>query len=44
MHLSKHTVAAASPRAKTYIVYDDTVPGLGLRVTPTGAKSYTLEL
>lgn len=41
--IDKRTVAAASPRVKTFIIYDDTVPGLGLRVTPTGAKSFTLD-
>lgn len=38
--ISKHTVAEAQPKAQRYIIFDTAVPGFGLRVYPTGRKSW----
>lgn len=38
--LTKRTVDAAQPEASRYIVWDQELKGFGLRVEPTGAKSF----
>ena len=40
MRLGKATVAALRPEAREYTVRDTLVPGLGVRVRPTGARTY----
>ncbi|MBK1723215.1 tyrosine-type recombinase/integrase [Thiocystis violacea] len=42
--LTKEMVSGFKPRASKFIVWDDTTPNLGLRVYPSGAKSYVLRL
>ena len=42
MALTERRIRDARPNAKTFILWDDQVRGLGLRVTPKGAKSYVL--
>ena len=41
--LTERIIRDASPNKKTYIIWDKTVKGLGLRVTAAGAKSYVLD-
>jgi integrase len=41
--LTKTAVAALQPRASAYIIYDADLPGFGVRVTPTGAKSWVVD-
>lgn len=41
--LTKTSVQALAPRGKTYIVYDDTLKGFGVRVTRSGARSWIVE-
>lgn len=41
--LTKRVVDAARPRAVRYTVWDGEVPGLGLRVSPSGLKSWIIE-
>ena len=36
-------VRAAKPREKRYDLRDDVIPGLSLRVFPTGARSFALD-
>ena len=43
VRLSKRTVDAAKPTSRTYVLYDDTLAGFGLRVTPAGFKSFVAE-
>ena len=38
--LTKAVVEAAEPGAVEYTIWDSAIPGFGLRVRPTGAKSY----
>ena len=40
--LTERIVRDAAPRPKTFILWDSTVKGLGLRTTPKGVKSYIL--
>lgn len=42
--LTKELVTRAKPQAKKFTVWDSTVPDFGLRVYPSGAKSYVLRL
>lgn len=37
--LTKRAVEAAAPRTKNYILWDDDLPGFGLRVFPSGKRS-----
>ena len=41
--ITKRVVDAAEPGAARYTLFDSEVPGFGLRVYPTGAKSWVLE-
>lgn len=38
--ISKRTVDAAMPASKDVILWDEKLPGFGLKVTPAGGKSY----
>ena len=40
--LTERIVRDAKPGPKTHILWDSTVKGLGLRITPKGVKSYIL--
>ena len=40
--LTERIVRDAKPGPKTFILWDATVKGLGLRITPKGVKSYIL--
>jgi Arm DNA-binding domain len=41
--LTKRTVETLGPGAKPFIAFDEDVKGFGLRVMPSGGKSYILE-
>ena len=41
--LTKSSVAALGPRASAFVAFDATLPGFGVRVQPTGAKSFVME-
>ncbi|MBB59207.1 MAG: integrase, partial [Rhodospirillaceae bacterium] len=41
--LSKRTVDTLSPGEKEYFVWDEDMPGFGLRVWPTGRKVYLIQ-
>jgi len=41
--ISKRTVDALKPAAKSYIAFDETLKGFGVRVLPSGAKSWVIE-
>ena len=41
--LTKRMVDAARPQSKDYIVFDEQLPGFGLRVMPSGKKSYLIQ-
>ncbi|MCA0431630.1 MAG: site-specific integrase [Proteobacteria bacterium] len=41
--LSKKTVDACVPKDREYFVWDEDMPGFGLRVFPSGKKSYVLQ-
>lgn len=41
--LSKKAVDAARPRLKDYVIWDDDLPGFGLRVFASGKRSYVLQ-
>ena len=43
VRLSKRTVDAAAPQANRYTLFDEDVTGFGLRVFPSGQKSYVIE-
>lgn len=40
--LSKRTVDAAAPKATRYVLFDEVLTGFGLRVSPSGQKSYVI--
>ncbi len=42
MRLTDAAIARLRPRAREYTVWDRSVPGLGVRVRPTGGRSYVL--
>lgn len=43
MRLSKRVVDSSAPRAVRYTIFDDVVPGFGLRVFSSGRKSWIFE-
>ena len=43
VRLTKRSVDASEPRSKRYIVWDSDLSGFGLRVEPTGAKSFLVK-
>lgn len=43
VRITKRVVEAAEPRASRYTIFDSALPGFGLRVFPTGAKSWIFE-
>ncbi len=40
--LSKRIVDAAAPQSKRYEIWDSEIPGFGLRISPSGSKTYFL--
>ncbi len=40
MNISKRTVDGLVPRGKRYFVWDETLKGFGVRVEPSGRKTY----
>ncbi len=42
--LSQHVVERAAPAGEPYFIWDRNLKGFGLRVTPSGAKSYFVKL
>ena len=43
MKLTERLVGSLKPRATDQLTWDDTLPGFGLRVKPSGAKSYLIQ-
>ena len=41
--LTKRTVEAAKPQVKDYIIWDEELPGFGLRVYRSGKRSYVIQ-
>ncbi|MEM8589192.1 MAG: tyrosine-type recombinase/integrase [Pseudomonadota bacterium] len=41
--LNKRTVEAARPEAREYVLWDENLPGFGLRIMPTGRRSYIVQ-
>jgi hypothetical protein len=41
--LTKHIVDTAEIRATEYFIWDDDIPGFGLRVLPSKRKSYIVQ-
>jgi integrase len=41
--ISRRSVEALLPQSKTYIVYDKSLPGFGVRITQSGAKSWIVD-
>jgi len=41
--ISKRTVDAAKPSARDWFLWDDDLPGFGLKVTPAGGKIYVFQ-
>ena len=42
-HLTTRSVADASPETKRYILWDDALTGFGVRVSPTGGRSFIVQ-
>ena len=43
LKLTRRTVDAASPTDKSFIIFDSELKGFGLRVLPSGAKTWVVE-
>ena len=43
VHLTKRVIDSTKPEAVDVLLWDDEVPGFGLRVKPNGLKSYALQ-
>jgi Arm DNA-binding domain len=43
LKLSKRVVDAAEPKDKDYVIWDEDLPGFGLRVFKSGKRSYVLQ-
>ncbi len=41
--LTKRIVEGATPKVKEYYLWDEDIPGLGLRVMPSGRKQYIVQ-
>jgi integrase len=41
--ITKRTVDSAAPRGAEYLLWDDQLPGFGLRVYPSGRRTYILQ-
>lgn len=41
--LTKREIDAQKPKAKEYVLFDDELPGFGLRVKPSGVKSWLIQ-
>lgn len=41
--ITKRTVETAAPRDKEYYIWDEDIPGLGLRVLPSGRRQYIVQ-
>jgi hypothetical protein len=41
--LTKRTIDAAEIKAKDYFIFDDELPGFGVRVMPSGRKIFVLQ-
>jgi len=41
--LTKRIIDTAEPRAREYFIWDSDIPGLGLRILPSGRKSYVVQ-
>jgi integrase len=41
--LTKRKIDAAEAQEKEYFIWDDTLPGFGLRILPSGRKSYVVQ-
>ncbi|WP_397592098.1 Arm DNA-binding domain-containing protein [Sphingorhabdus sp.] len=41
--ITKRAVEAAAPREKEYYIWDEDIPGLGLRVLPSGRRQYIVQ-
>jgi integrase len=41
--ITKRAVEAAAPRNKEYYIWDEDIPGLGLRVLPSGRRQYIVQ-
>jgi hypothetical protein len=44
LRLNKTTVDALLPRATEYVAWDSALPGFGVRVYPSGMKTYLLHV
>ena len=41
--ITKRIVEAAEPREKDYIIFDSDLPGFGVRILPSGKRSYMVQ-
>ena len=43
LKLTKRTVDAIEPQATEFFIWDESIPGFGLRVMPSGRKSFVVQ-